>query len=52
MLEPVHAIRYDGDDNIIWAPNPDGGTWDVLPVYYKGYGEEGTVPIIDLGTAR
>jgi len=52
LMEPVHTIRYDGDKNLIWAPNPDGKTWDVLPIYFNGYGGESTVPIIDLGSGK
>ncbi len=52
ILEPVHTVRYDGDKNLIWAPNPDGRTWDVLPIYFSGYGGRSTVPIIDLGSGK
>lgn len=52
LLEPVHTVRYDGDKNLIWAPNPDGKTWDVLPIYFSDYGGKSTVPIIDLGSGE
>ncbi len=52
VLEPVHTIRFDGEKNMIWAPNPDGKTWDVIPVYFRGYGGESTLPIIDLGSGQ
>ena len=52
VLEPVRTIRYDGDGNLIWAPNPDGKTWDVIPIYFKGYGGPNTLPIIDLGSGK
>ena len=52
LLQPVHTTRYGSDENLIWAPNPDGKTWDVLPLYYNGYGGESTVPIFDLGSGE
>lgn len=52
LVEPVHSIRFGGEDNLIWAPNPDGKTWDVLPFYYNGYGGYSTVAIADLGSGE
>lgn len=51
LLEPVHTTRYDGN-HLIWAPNPDGKTWDVIPIYYKDYGAATTLPIMDLSTGQ
>ena len=52
LLEPVKTTRYDGDRNLIWAPNPDGKTWDVIPIYFNSYGGTVTLPIIDLGSGQ
>lgn len=52
LLQPVRTITYDGDDNLIWAPNPDGRTWDVIPIYFEGYGGRNTLSIVDLGSGE
>ena len=52
LLEPVQTTRYDGDANLIWAPNPDGKTWDVIPIFFPDYGGPVALPIIDLGSGE
>lgn len=49
LLQSVSTTTYDGDANLIWTPNPDGRTWDVIPIYFEGYGGRNTLPSIDLG---
>jgi len=47
VCTPVKSVRMD---DIEWAPNPDGRTWDILQVYFPSYGGPNTIAIIDLGS--
>lgn len=46
---PVTSVRRG---ELMWAPNPDGKTYDILQWYFKGYGGPTTVFIIDLATGE
>jgi len=37
---------------LMWVPNPDGKTWDLLQWYWPGYGGPTEVVIVDLGTGE
>jgi hypothetical protein len=46
LCEPVKSVRAG---NLLWAPNPDGTTWDLLQIYFPEYGGPNTIAAIDLG---
>ncbi|MDA1005606.1 MAG: hypothetical protein O3A87_03895, partial [Verrucomicrobia bacterium] len=48
LAAPVKTTSRDG--TVLWAPNADGETWDLLHVYYPFYGGNNTVVIVDLAT--
>ena len=49
LCEPVKAIR---EGMLLWAPNADGKTWDILQIYFPKYGGPNTIVIIDLGSGE
>ena len=49
LCEPVKSIRQG---MLLWAPNPDGETWDILQIYFPRYGGPNTIVIIDLGSGE
>ncbi|MEZ5324866.1 MAG: MBG domain-containing protein [Verrucomicrobiales bacterium] len=48
LSTPVKTTSRDG--TVLWAPNADGQTWDILHVYYPFYGGNNTVVTVDLAT--
>jgi len=49
LAEPVKSVR---EGMLLWAPNPDGKTWDLLQVYFPRYGGPNTIVAIDLGSGE
>ncbi|MGD8237425.1 MAG: hypothetical protein PVH68_02630, partial [Armatimonadota bacterium] len=49
LCEPVKSVRQG---KLLWAPNPDGKTWDVLQIYFPRYGGPNTIVVIDLGSGE
>ena len=49
LCVPVESVRKG---NLMWVPNPDGKTYDLLQWYFKGYGGPTHVFIMDLGTGE
>jgi hypothetical protein len=49
LCEPVKSVRQG---MLLWAPNPDGETWDLLQVYFPQYGGPNTIVVIDLGSGE
>ncbi|MCU0871075.1 MAG: hypothetical protein MUE50_01900 [Pirellulaceae bacterium] len=47
LCEPVKSVR---EGMLLWAPNPDGKTWDLLQIYFPQYGGPNTIVVIDLGS--
>ncbi len=47
--EPVNSVRQG---MLLWAPNPDGQTWDLLQIYFPKYGGPNTIVAIDLGSGQ
>ncbi len=47
LCEPVKSVR---EGMLLWAPNPDGKTWDLLQIYFPRYGGPNTIVVIDLGS--
>jgi len=47
--EPVTSVRQG---RLLWAPNPDGKTWDLLQIYFPKYGGPNTIVLIDLGSGE
>lgn len=47
--EPVKSIR---EGMLLWAPNPDGKTWDLLQIYFPQYGGPNTIVVLDLGSGQ
>ena len=45
-VTPVRSIRVAG---LMWAPNPDGRTWDIVQVYYGQSLRNNWIVVIDLG---
>jgi hypothetical protein len=43
-------VKTTTQGNHYLVPNPDGMTYDLLQVYFKGYGGPNTIVIMDLGT--
>jgi len=44
---PVTSVRQG---ELMWVPNPDGKSYDLLQWYFRGYGGPTTVFLIDLAT--
>ena len=58
-IEPVgpamRAVRKSGarsTGGIIYAPNPDGKTYDIILTYFKQYGGPNELVVIDLGSGE
>ncbi len=49
LCEPVRSVRMG---LTLWAPNPDGKTWDIVQIYFPQYGGPNTVVVIDLGSGE
>jgi len=49
LCEPVKSVR---EGMLLWAPNPDGETWDLLQIYFPQYGGPNTIVAIDLGSGE
>ena len=49
LCEPVKSVR---DGMLLWAPNSDGKTWDLLQIYFPQYGGPNTIVVIDLGSGQ
>ena len=49
LCEPVKSVR---EGMLLWAPNPDGQTWDLLQIYFPQYGGPNTIVVIDLGSGE
>ncbi len=49
LCEPVKSVRQG---MLLWAPNPDGKTWDLLQIYFPQYGGPNTIVVIDLGSGE
>lgn len=49
LCEPVKSVR---EGMLLWAPNPDGATWDLLQIYFPQYGGPNTIVVIDLGSGQ
>jgi len=47
--EPVRSIRMG---MTLWAPNPDGKTWDLVQIYFPKYGGPNAIVVIDLGSGE
>jgi len=47
--EPVKSIRRG---KLLWAPNPDGKSWDLLQIYFPRYGGPNSIVVIDLGSGH
>jgi len=47
--EPVKSVRQG---ELLWAPNPDGKTWDLLQIYFPRYGGPNTIVVVDLGSGE
>jgi len=46
---PVNSVRLG---MLLWAPNPDAKTWDLLQIYFPRYGGPNTIVIIDLASGE
>lgn len=49
LCEPVKSVR---EGMLLWAPNPDGKTWDLLQIYFPQYGGPNTIVVLDLGSGE
>ena len=49
LCEPVNSVRQG---MLLWAPNPDGRSWDLLQIYFPKYGGPNTIVVIDLGSGE
>jgi len=49
LCEPVKSVR---EGMLLWAPNPDGKSWDLLQIYFPQYGGPNTIVMIDLGSGE
>lgn len=49
LCQPVRSAR---DGMLLWAPNPDGRSWDLLQIYFPKYGGPNTIVCIDLGSGQ
>lgn len=49
LCEPVKSVR---EGLLLWAPNPDGKTWDLLQIYFPEYGGPNTIVVMDLGSGQ
>jgi hypothetical protein len=49
LCEPVRSIR---EGMLLWAPNADSKTWDILQIYFPKYGGPNTIAIVDLATGE
>jgi len=49
LCEPVKSVR---EGMLLWAPNPDGKSWDLLQIYFPQYGGPNTIVVIDLGSGQ
>ncbi|HID07763.1 MAG TPA: hypothetical protein EYP10_11530, partial [Armatimonadetes bacterium] len=49
LCVPVKSVRRG---MLLWAPNPDGKSWDLLQIYFPQYGGPNIIVIIDLGTGE
>ena len=51
VCTPIRSVRRG---ELLWAPNPDGRTWDLLQIYFPHYGGPHTLVAIDLaaGTVK
>ena len=49
LCEPVKSVR---EGMLLWAPNPDGKSWDLLQIYFPQYGGPNTIVAIDLGSGE
>jgi hypothetical protein len=46
---PVNSVHTD---MLLWTPNPDGKSYDLLLVYFPKYGGPNTIIVMDLGTGQ
>lgn len=49
LCAPVRSVRMG---LTLWAPNPDGQTWDLVQIYFPQYGGPNTIVVIDLGSGE
>jgi hypothetical protein len=49
LCEPVNSVRQG---MLLWAPNLDGRSWDLLQIYFPKYGGPNTIVVIDLGSGE
>ncbi len=47
--EPVRTIRRG---LLLFAPNPDGKSYDLLQIYFPRYGGPNSIVVVDLGTGQ
>ncbi len=46
---PVKTARMD---RLLYAPNPDGKSYDLIQIYFKHYGGPNTIVIMDIGSGE
>jgi len=47
LCQPIRTTRRG---RLLWAPNPDGKTWDLLQIYFPDYGGPTAIVLLDLGS--
>jgi len=50
--ELCHPVRTIREGMLLWCPNPDEKTYDLLQIYFPQYGGPNTIIIIDLGSGE
>jgi len=45
-------VRSSREGMLLWAPNPDGRTYDLLQIYFPRYGGPNTIAVLDLASGE